>query len=124
MFYESDYISAQLAISGSNVFNDVAGDWPVSWGSGDGPHYASALYNDFVGRSLDGRRVRFALFGAQSLQTGDDYRALATEDSRVAAGVAVLNGVEGTFLSINGFQPVWKPYTNQGTNAYWRNHIR
>lgn len=124
LFYESSFIGAQAAALSSNVFNEVAGDWPVAWGSGAGPRYATAQYYDWVGRSVDGKRVRFALFGAQVTHFGDDYRMLSTESTAVDAAVQVLNDAEGSFLSINGFQPIWKSYANMGVNAYWRNKIR
>lgn len=124
LFYLSSFIDAQVAVSGSNVFNPVAGGWPVTWGSGVGPNYATAHYLDFVGRSLDGRRVRLALFGCQSYTSGDDYRALSTESAAVDDAVNVLNDAEGVFLSINGFQPIYKSYANIGVNAYWRNKVR
>jgi hypothetical protein len=122
--YGSTYVAAQLAISGSNVFNDVVADWPVGWGGTAGPEVATADYFDFIGRSPDGRRVRFALFGATAATAADRYRVFAADSSPVNGAVAVLNAAEGTFVSINAFQPVWKPYANLGPNAYWRNKIR
>lgn len=123
-FYLSSFVQAQEAVSGSNVFNDVAGDWPVTWGADAGPAPATANFVDFIGRSLDGRRVRLALFGCKTTTSNDDYRTLTTESTAVDAAVQVLNDAEGVFLSINGFQPVWKSYVNLGPNAYWRNKIR
>lgn len=124
LLFESTFIGAQVAASGSNVFNDVAGSWPVTWGSGVGAKVSTAWYYDFIGRSVDGRRVRMAVFGAKQISTTDDYRAFSAEVADIEAGVAVLNGAEGVFLSINQFQPIWKPYANSGVNAYWRNKIR
>lgn len=122
--HESTFVQASVAALGSDIFNPLAGDWPVGWGDGAAPNYGSALYYDFIGRSLDGRRVRLALFGAQNLQMGTDYRINTAEDADVDAAVQVLNEAEGIFLSINGFQPVWYSYVNTGVNAYWRNKIR
>jgi hypothetical protein len=124
LLFLSTFIGAQVAVSGSNVFNDVPGSWPVTWGSDAGAKVSTAWYYDFIGRSLDGRRVRMALFGAKQISTTDDYRAFSAEVPAIEDGVAILNAAEGTFLSINGFQPVWKPYANSGVNAYWRNKIR
>lgn len=123
-FYHTSFIDAQVAVSGSNVFNPVAGGWPVTWGGEAGPLDASADYLDFVGRSLDGRRVRLSLFGAAQTVVDQKFRSLSTDSEAVDAAVEVLNGAEGVFLSINGFQPIWKSYANLGNNAYWRNKIR
>jgi hypothetical protein len=124
LFYASSFIDAQVAVSGSNVFNPVAGGWPVSWGGSAHDRSATAQYVDWVGRSFDGRRVRFSLFGAIFTVTGENYRTLTTESTAVDDSVNVLNAAEGVFLSINGFQPIWKSYVDIGVNAYWRNQIR
>lgn len=124
MFYHSSFIDAQVAADGSNVFNPVAGGWPVEWGGATHDQSATAQYVDFVGRSFDGRRVRFSLFGAIYTVSGANYRTLSTEEPMVDDAVNVLNGAEGVFLSINGFQPVWKSYVDIGVNAYWRNQLR
>lgn len=123
-FALSSLVGVRDAADGSNVSNPSAGTWPVSWGSGAGDHAMSAHYIDFVGRSLDGRRVRLALFGASESQGGDDYRLTSAENAAVLASVAVLNGTPNIFISINKFQPVWYPYADVGINAYWRNRIR
>jgi hypothetical protein len=124
LFYASTFVGARQADEGSNVSNPVAGSWPVGWGSGSAPRYASGCFADFVGRSFDGRRARAALFGAHVIAEGGDYRMSSAESTAVAAGVSSLNAAEGVWLSINGFQPIWKNYANLGVNAYWRNHIR
>jgi hypothetical protein len=124
MFFLSTFLGARYAASGSNVSNDVDLVWPVTWGSAVGPHFASSRYVDFIGRSLDGRRVRFALFGCNIEAEGGDYRIPAAASTAVANGLEVLDNTEGTFVSINGFKPNWKRYVNIGSNAYWRNHIR
>lgn len=121
----STFIGARFAASGSNVSNPIAGAWPTSWGNSSNPQRKdSAAYVGFVGRSLDGRRSGFELFGSSTVSLGGDYRATTAENAGVNTAVSLLNGAEGTFLSINQFQPIWKPYVNLGINAYWRNHIR
>lgn len=124
LLLESTFVQASVAAIGSDIFNPLAGDWPVGWGDSTQGNYSSAQFYDFVGRSLDGRRVRLTLFGAQVIQDGGDFRINTVENANVDAAVQVLNDAEGTFLSINGFQPVWYSYVNTGVNAYWRNKIR
>jgi hypothetical protein len=124
LFHASTLTDVLKAPSGSNVFNSVVADWPVGWGGSAGPNAHTANYVDFIGRSLDGRRVRAALFGCTFDVFEDSYRILAADDAAVADTCTVLNGAEGTFVSINGFQPVWKLYADIGPSAYWRNKIR
>jgi hypothetical protein len=124
LFHASSLTGVLKAASGSNVFNPVVADWPVGWGSTAGPADHTANFVDWVGRSLDGRRVRFSLFGCTFNSFNDSYRILAAEDAAVNDVVTVLNAAEGTFVSINGFQPVWKQYADIGVNAYWRNKVR
>ena len=124
LLFLSTLIGAQVAASGSTIFNDVAGSWPVTWGSGVGEKVSTAWYYDFISRSTGGKRGRLALFGAKQISTTDDYRAFSAEVAAIEDGVAVLNAAEGVFLSIDGLQPIWKPYANSGVNAYWRNKIR
>jgi len=114
----------RLAESGSNIFNPYSDSFDISWGSGSPQAYHTAWYYDFVGRSLDGRKVRIALFGAQSIEYGGNYRITLGELAAINDAWSVLAGATGVFVSINGFQPVWHRYANCGANAYWRNKVR
>lgn len=125
LFYLSSVIDVQVAEVLSNVFNSYGGDWPTAWGSGAGSVAAAGQFLDFIGRSTDGRRARLALFGAKVVLDSDGlYRLLSADDTNIADMVNILATATGLFLSINGFQPVWKPYADSGLNAYWRNHTR
>jgi hypothetical protein len=124
LLYESTVTNVLVAASGSNVANPYDGTWPVGWGADAGTHAESAMMLDYIGRSFDGRRVRHSYFGCKQQTDGEDFRLNAADSSPVAAAVAALNVCEGTFVSINGFQPVYYPYANTGSNAYWRNKIR
>jgi hypothetical protein len=124
LFHSSTFVSARFAAGGSNISAPLAGTWPVGWGDTPASRVDSANYVDFIGRSVDGRRVRLAIFGAKNQNLGDDYRMNSAESAPMLAGVNELNSHPGIFVSINAFQPLWYPYANLGTNAYWRNHIR
>ena len=124
LFFASTFVGARYAAGGSHISVPLAGSWPVGWGDTAAGRKDSANYVDFIGRSADGRRVRMAVFGAKNQNLGDDYRMTSVESAPMFAGVGELNSHPGIFVSINAFQPVWYPYANLGTNAYWRNHIR
>lgn len=116
---------ARVRDLGANVTYPVDWDGDDVYGSGSTGHYTSAFYMDFVGRSIDGRRCRVAVFGCKSLadSSGSDYRFSSATDW-VAAGLAALEALPFCPVSISGEVVNWQQYANVGVNAYWRNHIR
>ena len=119
-------VGARQRLSGTTVTFPITWTGAPSYGSGSGSHFQTASYMDFVGRSLDGRRVRFTIFGHAALAdtTGSDYRFDASAHASVAAALVVLRGTVGTPCSISGQDATWKDYANIGVNAHWRNKIR
>lgn len=84
-------------------------------------------YFTFVGRSVDGRKVRLYLLGvgltpANDTSYASDYRITAAEDAVVAAAVAALDVSE--VLTISGELPLWKTYVNLGYNYHWQKKLR
>lgn len=104
---------------------------PITWigqpdyGSGTANHAQSAQYYDFVGRSVEGRKVRLSVFGAAAVTdlADDDYR-LPGGTGAIAAAISALDSGLGAICAIDGENIVWYPYANTGINAYWRNKIR
>lgn len=120
----STFVSATHAVSGSNVFNPFEGEWPVGWGGAAGTADMSANMVDFIGRGLSGHRVRVTMFGTSNESHNGLFRVPAADNAIIANAVQVLRNAEGTYLDINGGQPLWEAYANLGPNAYWRNKIR
>jgi len=118
-------IGARVQDIGTNVSYPVDWDGDDTYGSDAGLAYTSAFYYDFVGRSLDGRRARIAVFGAKSAADSLDanYR-YGTATSWVVGALAALEALPACPVSISGEVVNWKQYANGGVNAYWRNHIR
>jgi len=88
----------------------------------------SPLYPRFwsvVGRSADGRRVRYSFFGSQFNLEGD-YRLEPGDDARMDAIRGALAGeaAAGRLVSISGQQPLLATYLNVGYNAYWQRQRR
>lgn len=108
----------------SDFTNPVPGTWPTGWGEGAGTHIQTANMLSFRSRSLDGRKGGFILFGCKFTESGGDARINSAESADVEAVLAELASSEGSFLTINGFQPSWYQYANIGQDAYWRNKIR
>lgn len=104
--------------------------YPITWtgaatyGSGTGTNDETAVYFDFTGRSIDGRRVKFTCFGAASVASNGNYRVAGGESATIDAALAVLVGLNDEFVTISGLPPVWNNYANQGINAYWTKQIR
>lgn len=117
-------LGARVQLLGTDVSFDVTWTGATAYGDGIGDHYQSAQFYDWVGRSPGGRRARVAVFGAQNLQNGDDYRSNLGEDAALDAGITFLQSQGSAFLAIDGQVPIWKNYVNMGVNAYWRNKIR
>lgn len=109
--------SLRRADAGTNVSNPVP--WSIITGASATallpPNYPRFI--SFIGRSGFNRRVRIYLYGT-TIGITDDYRLNFSESSAVEAAVAYLNSVACPFVSIDGFDPVWKAYANQGYNSY------
>lgn len=125
VMYVNTIIGARVRDVGTNVTYPVPWTGDAVYGSGAGPHYTSGLYLDFVGRSIDGRRCRVALFGVNVVADGGDnnYR-FDSSTTWVTAALAALESLPETPCSISGLPVNWQQYANCGVNAYWRNHIR
>lgn len=77
----------------------------------------------FVGRSLEGRRVRVTLQGAQ-FANDDDYRLPAQGNAQVTAVLTQLKTAAPQIRTIAGTIPVWNEYANIGWNAYFQRKRR
>jgi hypothetical protein len=118
-------LGARVRDAGGSVSYPVDWDGANTYGAGTTGHYASGIYMDFVGRSIDGRRCRISVFGAQNPvdSTGKDYR-FTTDTAWVSGGLAALESLANCPVSISGEPVNWQQYANVGINAYWRNKIR
>jgi len=124
LLFESTVNNVRFSAALSNVSNPLPGTWPTGWGSGAGTHIQTANMLSFRSRSLDGRKGGIILFGCKFTESGGDARINSAESADVEACLAVLANAEGTFVTINQFQPSWYQYANIGQDAYWRNRIR
>jgi hypothetical protein len=123
IIYQITIDEVQFAANGSNVFNTVvSGIEGNTYGSGTPTTAQVPQYFDFVGRSTDGRRVRFSVFGANYL--GGDYRVVAGENPGIDVVVTLLNASVNAWFTIGGLKAIWKSYANVGVNAYWQRAVR
>lgn len=118
LVYLATIVGLEKSASGSNVRNPVTWTGAPQFGADAAPDGSQASSVSFVGRSFDGRKVRlFAYAFKGSFPT--DFRLTNGENASVASAVAVLNGMSGTFLTISGQHPVWRPYMNVGVNDHF-----
>lgn len=115
---------ARFQAEGQDVTQDVTWTGNPAYGVGAGIPADTAYFYDFIGRSQSGRRVRVSIFGAKHQGQEGLFRLPETADAAFSGALGVLRSAEGTFLAIDGQQPVWKRYVNLGPNAYWRNKVR
>lgn len=122
--YATDLVGLRASNDGSNVSYPLSNTFATSWGDGAAAGDESAQYYDFVGRSVDGRRVRAAVFGAQIVANANIFRLPTSLGGLWLDAWNALTNAEGAFVTISDQQPVWHTYINTGINAYWRNKIR
>lgn len=123
--YESHLLGTRYRVAGGTVSVPFPSTGlPAVWGVGLAVGDETARYYDWIGRSTGGKRVRFSLFGATILTNDNKYRITSTIGPPWSEVQDILDAAEGTFLAIDGLQPVWYPYVNLGVNAYWRNKVR
>lgn len=117
-------LAARVRDIGTNVTYPVTWTGASTYGAGVAAHDQSAWYIDFVGRSIGGRRVRLAVFGAAAVSdsAGHDYRLPAT--GNIADALTQIELSSDFPVAIDGDPAGWHQYANMGVNAYWRNRIR
>lgn len=94
-----------------------------TFGTGGATTLGDAGYLNFVGRSIDGRRVKAAVFGI-TLAIPSDFRLTSGESAPVLNAVAALNSNPDVALAISGADTTWYPYANVGINSYWQKEHR
>lgn len=104
---------------GSTIGNSVtaAGFVGETYGSGSPTNVQQALYLDFVARSTGGRRFRSAFFSP--VGSDPSWRFYGTEEPAIENAIDVLAGMTD-LVAIDGLPLNWKPYANNGYNAYWQ----
>lgn len=123
LIYTITINDVEFSASGSNVFNPVTtGIEGNTYGIMGGGTADIPRFLNFIGRSVDGRRVRLAVYSTVNVAT--DYRYLAGENAGVDAAIANLTASTNAFRSISGQLTVWKSYANVGVSAYWQRKIR
>lgn len=107
---------AEMAVEGSNIFNEVSGWTPMNaTGQGTpGANVSPSRFMQFGGRSSDGRKVKLYLFGVRY----DEVQDMRYSPADLAAVGDVIDQLTNSseIVTIGGITPVWKQYANYGFN--------
>lgn len=127
-FYTStSFNAARVSEAGSNVTNPVTFASLTGTGTGAQAIYDTPRFSSQVGRSANGSKVRYYIYGLQpSSEVPNDYRVSGEEDAHittywgdVADWLAELGAV-----TAGGQVPVLAGYINVGYNAYHQRALR
>lgn len=122
--YTIDTISLRHAAEGSDVTVPETWSGASSYGGGtafDTDNRVRAY--SFTGRSLDGHKCKFFIYGALIGAEGD-YRIDTGSNAGISDAIDYLNALNGFFISISGEPVVWNPYANVGWNDHWLKVLR
>lgn len=91
------------------------------------PAFLAARYIGISGRSSDGRKVRYKLFGFVLVgTTPGSYRLSPEDDANVDSFRADFDSAleETDAITVGGITPVLRQYTNVGISGYWQREAR
>jgi len=124
LFHQITIIGLRFQEAGTNISLPRTWSGATTYGGSGGQEYETAQFLDFVGRGLDGTRVRVAVFGCTFSEQGNNFRVTRVEQAEVGDAIDILNADLDYFQCVTGSQAVYYDYANSGQNAYWRNRIR
>ena len=114
----------EFAAAGSNVRNPVAG-WVAR--SGAGGYTLSgdnrALQLSFVGRSVDGRKAKWQMWGV-AVPSDGDFRLEAGDSAALDGAIAIIAAGVRYWTTISGLAPVMHTYSNYGFNDHTVRQLR
>lgn len=120
----AEVTNVQFAADGSDLFFPRSSS-PLlgkTFGSGAATVETNARFWQFGGRSTGGRRTKAYLYGYKGLVS--DWRLSSSEDTDVAAVVAILNADAAIFTAIDGLATTWYPYANINYSDHWVKETR
>lgn len=125
LLYEVTILGARISAQGSDVSFPQAWTGETTYGDSALPAVFAPRETRFLGRSLNGRKVSWSLYGGK-YTTPDDYRLTALDDAGVASVLSYLDSVDsdGIFLTISGHKPIRYPYADINFNSYWEMRVR
>lgn len=117
-------VGLRRAVMGSNISVPQVWSGPSGYGGGTVGDINEPAYVSFVGRDIQGRRLRMFVYGLVGVSQGD-YRWQPAESPAVTDALQVLRTAPtGVSLTIAGLLPTWNNYANTGFNAYYQRKRR
>lgn len=110
----------RAAVGSDIAFPESTTGLAASYGTGIGTNLDRPLQATFTGRSSDGRKSRFGLFGWKG-QTDPSWRYDQGENADADATRAALDtwSIAGFFVSISGGRVRYNAYMNVGYNDHY-----
>jgi hypothetical protein len=114
------WVNLMVALSGSSVFNAVAGWSPLVGTGGAVSELDQPRAVCFPGRTAGGRKSKAFLFGVSSAYiTPDTYAENPLVDARFQGFQGLLNSQSDFWLGIDGLKPVWYFRATIKGNDHW-----
>lgn len=111
--YETTIEGARFSVAGSNVTNPITWPGDPSYGTGSPPAGQQMKFISWVGKSPDGRRTRWEVFGI-SASIPSTWRLAQGINTSIdnARGHVADAGAEESWCGISGLPYLVNPYTN------------
>lgn len=118
------FLGVDKAVAGSDVRNPVAGWTPRSGAGGfTVTGDARAFQISFTGRSVDGRKVKWQMWGVGPSSDGD-FRWEPGDIAYLDDAIASMASFANHWVTISSLKPVMHTYTNYGYNDHTVRQLR
>lgn len=123
--YLTTVLAARRQASGTDVSLPVAWSGSSSYGADAMPNERRPYETRWLGRSNDGRRTSFSLYGLKTALSAG-FRLTTAASAEIAAVDAILAAaaLAGTWVTISGNPPEPYPYVDINFNSYWEGEAR
>lgn len=123
--YEITVNGARFAAAGSNISLPATWTGGAVYGSDPMPVLLAPRETRWVGRTQNGRRVSFSIYGGKYVSP-DTFRIISSGSNLPNLGVIAINAAsdDGAFVAIDGFRPTMKNYVDVNFNSYWEAEAR
>ena len=124
VLFQWTVLGMRVSAAGSNISVPASFTGTGLYGTGTGTPADSGGYASWVGRSGAGVRGRVTVFGSTVTATGGNWRAAPGENTTLDAALVELRAPVDFWWAVDALKINFNSYTNNGYNAYWRNHTR
>lgn len=123
--YLMNVVAVRKQVQGSNVSTPLAWTGNASYGSGAIDNWKRTLETRWIGRSADGRKTSFSLYGVNWNPTLG-YRVYTSGNAAIATidGILATMALAGEFITISGNPAEPYPYVDLNYNSYWEHEVR